>query len=119
MKKFMVADLKKAIDVDYIQLWREKGYPEQFNFRITPSTGNRPGTMAEDPGEVDAYPIYESIGENGEDTPYYYVDVNWPRGSTQAKYEKTYEMDIDTLESWENDTSGTYFNANIRGKFAP
>jgi hypothetical protein len=36
---------------------------------------------------------------------------------SNAKYTKTYEMDIDTIESWSNNTSGTYFNANIRGKY--
>jgi hypothetical protein len=117
MKKFMVADLIKNASVDYVELWREKGYPEQFNFQIKPSKSTWRRNMAVDPAEVDAYPIYESIGLDGTDTPYYYVDVNWPQRSTKAPYEKTYEMDIDTLESWQNDTSGTFFNANIRGKF--
>ena len=117
MKKFMVADLIKASATDYVEIWREKGYPEQYNFQIKPSTSTWRRNMATDPAEVDAYPVYESIGEDGEDTPYYYVDVNWPKDSTKAPYQKTYEMDIDTLESWQNDTSGTFFNANIRGKF--
>ena len=117
MKKYLVADLVKAASIDYVELWRKKDYPEQFNFQIKPSKSTWRRNMAEEPAEVDAYPIYESIGEDGEDTPYYYVDVNWPQGSTDAKYTKTYEMDIDTIESWSNDTSGTYFNANIRGKF--
>ncbi len=117
MKKFMVADLKKAIEPDYVQLWRQKQYPEQFNFSINPSkTSWNSGSMAEDPAEVDAFPIWESIGEDGEDTPYYYVDVNWPSGN--AKSNRAYEMDLDTIEAWSNDTSGTYFNDNIRGNYS-
>jgi hypothetical protein len=120
MKKFLLADVLKAADVpDYIQMWRDNGYPEDFIFSIRPSSGTRPGTMAKDPAEVNAYPIYESIGADGNDTPYYYVDVNWPKEDTNAKYEKAYEMDIDTIESWSNDTSGSYFNDNIKGKYAP
>lgn len=118
MKKYMIADLVKATTIDYVEEWRKRDYPEQYNFKIKPSRSSWGRNMAEDPAEVDAYPIYESIGSDGTDTPYYYVDVNWPSGSTNAKYDKTYEMDIDTLEAWQNDTSGTYFNANIRGKFA-
>jgi len=119
MKKFMVADLVKVSQVDYVELWRKQGYPEQFNFEIKPSKSTWRRNMAEEPAEVDAYPIYESIGEDGTDTPYYYVDVNWPKNSTRAPEQKTYEMDIDALEAWQNNPSGTYFNANIRGKFAP
>jgi hypothetical protein len=118
MKKFLIADLMKAIgEVDFIGVWRSKGYPEDFNFQIRPSKSKWGKNMHDDPAEVDAYPIYESIGSNGEDTPMYYVDVNWPSGSTEAPDIKTYEMDLDTLESWSNNTSGTYFNENIRGKF--
>ena len=98
---------------------REDITTDFFSFSITPSTSSRPRNMAEDPGEVEAELIYESIGPKGDQEAIFLVNVNWPPGSTEAPRTKTYEMPFNVIQSWSQNTSGTYFNANIRGKFAP
>ena len=92
---------------------------DHFDFEINPSKSSWRNNMHEEPGKVDANLIYESIGPTGSDAAIFSVDVEWPPNSTEAPDTKTYEMDYDTISSWSNNTSGTYFNQNIRGKYSP
>jgi hypothetical protein len=108
-------------DDDAYQWWienvREDIETDEFNFIVKPSTSSRTKNMKDDPAEVNATLIYESIGDTGSEDAIFEVNVNWPPGSTSAPREKTYEMPYDVISDWSNDGSGTYFNANIRGKY--
>ncbi len=89
-----------------------------FEFKISPSKSTWRNSMAEEPAQVEASLIYESIGPTGSDSAIYSVNVDWPQGSTSAKYTKTYEMTYEVISSWSQNTSGTYFNDNIRGNYS-
>ena len=130
----MIADLVKATKEkefgqlpletpnEYIYYWEEiLQYPgtDYFDFKVKASKGRGSGNMHDNPMRVYAEPIYESIGPMGDDTPIYDVYCEW-HGPTEAKT-KAYEMTLDEIESWSNNTSGTYFNENIResGPYTP
>jgi hypothetical protein len=134
MKKYMVADLIKSTKEkelgqlpletpdEYIYYWENVlQYPGQgyYDFQVRASKGKGKGNMHDNPMRVYADPIYESIGLMGNDTPMYDVYCEW-HGPTGAK-SKAYEMTIDEIDSWSNDTSGTYFNLNVReaGPYLP
>jgi hypothetical protein len=119
---FLLEELEWPLnDDDAYQWWienvREDIETDEFNFIVKPSTSSRKKNMKDYPSEVNATLIYESIGETGSDDAIFEVNVNWPPESTSAPREKTYEMPYDVISDWSNDSSGTYFNANIRGKY--
>jgi hypothetical protein len=119
---FLEEELKWPLNNDNAYQWwienvREDIETDTFNFTVKPSTSNRPKNMKDNPTNVSATLIYESIGDTGSDDAVFEVNVNWPSGSTSAPSEKTYEMPYQVISDWSEDTSGTYFNANIRGKY--
>jgi hypothetical protein len=121
---FLLEGLEWPLNDDDAYIWwienvRQDIDTDEFNFSITPSKAKYPLNMKEDPAEVNATLIYESIGDTGSDEAVFQVNVNWPPGSTSAPTERTYEMTYDVISRWSRNTSGTYFNANIRGKYAP
>lgn len=119
---FLEEELEWPLNDDNAYQWwienvREDIETDTFNFTIKPSTANRPKNMKDNITNVSATLIYESIGDTGSDDAIFEVNVNWPIGSTSAPSEKTYEMPYQVISDWSQDTSGTYFNANIRGKY--
>lgn len=108
-------------DDDAYQWWienvREDIETDEFNFIVKPSQSTWTGNMKDSPSSVSATLIYESIGDTGSDDAIFEVNVNWPAGSTNAPREKTYELPYSVISDWSTNTSGTYFNANIRGKY--
>lgn len=122
-ESFILAGLEWPLNNDNAYQWwienvREDIEYDQFNFSVQPSRSTWRHNMHEEPAKVDANLIYESIGPTGSDMAIFEVNVNWPKNSTEAPRVKTYEMEYETILDWSNNTSGTYFNANIRGKFA-
>ena len=122
--KFIEAELEWPLNDDKAYQWwidnvRQDIETDEFNFSIFPSQAKYPNNMHEDPGEVNATLIYESIGDTGSDDAIYEVNVNWPPGSTTAPIQRTYEMPYQVISDWSNNGSGTYFNAKIRGNYAP
>jgi hypothetical protein len=105
-------------DDNSFQWWvenvREDIETDHFDFEIKPSHSTWRNNMHDSPAKVDANLIYESIGPTGSDPAIFSVDVDWPDKSTDAPRTKTYEMDYDKIQEWSNNTSGTYFNDNIR-----
>jgi hypothetical protein len=108
-------------DDDAYQWWienvREDIETDEFNFIVKPSQSTWTGNMKDNPARVSATLIYESIGDTGSDDAIFEVNVNWPPGSTSAPSERTYELPYSVISDWSTNTSGTYFNANIRGKY--
>ena len=119
---FLLEGLEWPLNDDDAYIWwienvREDIETDEFNFAIKPSKSSRPNNMKDDPAEVNATLIYESIGDTGSEDAIFEVNVNWPPGSTSAPTEKTYELPYSIISDWSRDVSGTYFNANIRGKY--
>ena len=108
-------------DDDAYQWWienvREDIETDEFNFIVKPSQSTWSRNMKDSPAKVSATLIYESIGDTGSEDAIFEVNVNWPKNSTSAPREKTYEMSYQVISDWSQDPSGTYFNANIRGKY--
>ena len=120
--EFIEAELEWPLNDDKAYQWwidnvRQDIETDSFDFTVKPSTSSRPKNMKDNPAKVSATLIYESIGDTGSDEAIFEVNVNWPPGSTSAPEEKTYEMPYNVISDWSEDGSGTYFNANIRGKY--
>lgn len=104
--------------MSYQDNWEKEGYPDSFNFEFN-SAGTWGslfnGTRSTTKVIVTSEPIYESIGEDGTDTPYYQVTVKFETigdYSSSGSYE--YELDIDTMEAWQNNPSMTFYRSKIR-----
>jgi len=91
---------------------------DHFSFEVQPSQSSRPKNMVQEPAKVNANLMYDSIGPKGDQEAIFQVDVDWPKGSTEAPRTKTYEMPYEVISAWSKNTSGTYFNDNIRGKYS-
>jgi hypothetical protein len=119
---FLEEELEWPLNDDNAYQWwiknvREDIETDEFNFVVKPSTSSRPKNMKDNPANVSATLIYESIGDTGSEDAIFEVNVNWPPQSTDAPREKTYELPYSVISDWSQDGSGTYFNANIRGKY--
>jgi hypothetical protein len=119
---FLEEELEWPLNDDNAYQWwienvRQDIDTDTFDFIVSPSTSSRPKNMKDNPARVSATLIYESIGDTGSDDAIFEVNVNWPPGSTSAPSERTYEMTYQVISDWSQDSSGTYFNANIRGKY--
>ena len=122
--KFIEAELEWPLNDDKAYQWwidnvRQDIETDSFDFIINPSKSSRPKNMHDNPAKVSATLIYESIGDTGSDEAIFEVNVVWPAGSTEAPNTRTYEMPYEVISSWSTDSSGTYFNSNIRGQYAP
>jgi len=123
MKKVLIADLVKAA-----------AYPDVIEFVVFASTGfwHKPGTRNYTTfGKEDPYQIYNSEtkeweagptgttgmrvkGELIDNTDLYNVTAMSPEGTIYP-----YLIPYKDLLNWSNDTSGSYYNSHIRGKFRP
>jgi hypothetical protein len=119
---FLLEGLEWPLNDDNAYQWwienvRQDIDTDSFDFIVRPSQSTWTGNMKDNPAKVSATLIYESIGETGSDDAIFEVNVNWPPESTSAPREKTYELPYSVISDWSTNSSGTYFNANIRGKY--
>jgi hypothetical protein len=107
MKKYMIADLIKDTTV----------YPKTVSFTMNASHGLFDGTFGLDhPNERMAGPA-EIIATNIANTDLYDVTVRFAR-PYPGPY--PYTMPYNVLLEWEkNSDSGSWYNNNIRGLYAP
>jgi hypothetical protein len=121
MKKYMVADLMKAVESE------EETYQRKYNDALDEYTRDPfsvKGTSTQLWGDLQVPTVIEVVPELDEDSLGSREDIingniNNNPSYTIEVFGYSYELDLQTLDAWIKDPKMSYYNANIRVKKDP